>query len=611
MTVRFRPAAISGLLHPRRIARGLVGATACVVSLAAGAPHASAAPFNVDISKREDSRVFYNTVYAASSGVAIDWTGSIANCDAGSVSTNYLSAVLQRINYFRSLAGVPADITFTDANNHLAQATALLMSANKKLDHAPTTTWQCYSADAASGASSSNLALGNTGPEAIDSLIRDGGELGHRRWLLYPQELTMGSGDVPSTAQGDFPAASANLVFGDRRPERPAVRDQFVAWPPKGFIPYTLVPPRWSLSLDGADFTSATVTVSRAATSIPVAIQTRAGAGGFGEAAIIWVVNNLGDGDTWKKPDADEVYDVSVANVLVNGAMQTFNYSISVFDPATPGADSVPALITGADQVTPNVASTYSISSVPNATGYQWRSRKLTKLALVDGADNGLVNWTARVSATTPAVDTAFVGQPVFHLNASDFQDQSLTYLRTLQASSDSQVTFKSRQSFAQGSAARVEVSSDAGTSWTQLFEQDGVNADEPDFSVKTIDLSAFAGKPLLLRFSLRYISGESIFSGASDGWYFDDITFVDLREVAEPVLSAVIAGPTFDFTASEVAEYDLDARPQFFGQYTGDFAASKRVTSVAPVAPAAPIVPDAPAVPDAPIVADAPNTQP
>ena len=42
---------------------------------------------------------------------------------------------------------------------------------------------------------------------------------------------------------------------------RPGTRDVFVAWPPKGYVPYQVLYNRWHFSYASADLSSATVTV--------------------------------------------------------------------------------------------------------------------------------------------------------------------------------------------------------------------------------------------------------------------------------------------------------------------------------------------------------------
>ena len=73
-------------------------------------------------------------------------------CDAGTTSAAFRDSVLLRLNYFRAMAGVPADVTFSDTYNAKAQQAALMMSVNNQLSHNPPTIWQCYTADGAEAA---------------------------------------------------------------------------------------------------------------------------------------------------------------------------------------------------------------------------------------------------------------------------------------------------------------------------------------------------------------------------------------------------------------------------------------------------------------------------
>ena len=66
------------------------------------------------------------------------------------------------------------------------------MSANNQLMHVGIpTNWSCFTTSGTNAAAHSNLALGSDGPDAITGYIWDYGsnnfEVGHRRWLLYPQ----------------------------------------------------------------------------------------------------------------------------------------------------------------------------------------------------------------------------------------------------------------------------------------------------------------------------------------------------------------------------------------------------------------------------------------
>jgi len=163
---------------------------------------------------RDESLAFYLENYRLSEPPAINWTGSHASCDVGVTDPDFKQAVLQRVNYFRGMAGVPDVVMFSDESNEKAQAAALVMSVNNKLGHDLNDEWICYSPLADEGAASANLALGVFGWDAINLYMMDpglgNGAVGHRRWILYPQTQNMGTGDIPPTK---YPASNALVIF--------------------------------------------------------------------------------------------------------------------------------------------------------------------------------------------------------------------------------------------------------------------------------------------------------------------------------------------------------------------------------------------------------------
>ncbi|NNJ90999.1 MAG: hypothetical protein HKP55_04935, partial [Gammaproteobacteria bacterium] len=67
--------------------------------------------WSIDTADRQLVRSFYNSVYQASEDTPIDWSGDQSTCSAGDTSNDFKNAVLARINFFRAMAGVPANIT--------------------------------------------------------------------------------------------------------------------------------------------------------------------------------------------------------------------------------------------------------------------------------------------------------------------------------------------------------------------------------------------------------------------------------------------------------------------------------------------------------------------
>jgi uncharacterized protein YkwD len=283
---------------------------------------------------RAEALKFYQEHYLLTDPPSDDWTGSQAACDPGSTSPEFRAEVLQRINYFRSMAGLPNTVTFSETSNHNAQAAALIMSANSNLSHDPPVSWDCYSEAGHSGASSANLALGWYGWNVIDGYMKDPGDgnyaVGHRRWILYPQTQQMGTGDIP--AGNGFPASNALVVFDSHSWEpRPATREAFVAWPPPGYVPYTVIYGRWSFSYPGANFNHATVRMS--SEGRPISIVQSPPISGYGENTLVWIPDGRGNGETWHQPPRDTAFTVAILNVLINGSPHSFTYTVIIVDP--------------------------------------------------------------------------------------------------------------------------------------------------------------------------------------------------------------------------------------------------------------------------------------
>jgi len=345
---RFGPALFPGrfflvglllLLSVNQAAAGLVGLgepplfpqspKSAVISEGRLAPGlAPSGPLSVNPQSRAASRNFFNQYYLASDE-AINWTGNRATCNAGDTDILFRDVVQLRLNYFRAMAGVPAAVIFSDTYNAMAQKAALMMSVNGQLSHYPPASWTCYSADGAQAAGHSNLALGYCGREVIDAYMNDAGidSLGHRRWVLYPQTQIMGTGDAPPT--GGYAANALWVIdpahFGD---PRPPTREEFVAWPPPGYVPYQVVFSRWSFSYAGADFGAATVTMTQGGAGVAVSLGTPAN--GYGENTLAWTPLN----QNWSKPPKDKTYLVTIHNVLIIGSSRSFTYKVTVFDPA-------------------------------------------------------------------------------------------------------------------------------------------------------------------------------------------------------------------------------------------------------------------------------------
>ncbi|OIN59465.1 CAP domain-containing protein [Arsenicibacter rosenii] len=269
-----------------------------------------------------------NFVGSSVSVSELGWTGSVSGCVAGSISALAQNRVIQRINYYRRLVGLPDNMTLDPSRNAATQEAALMMLANNSLSHSPPTSWLCYTATGAAGAGSSNIAIGSFAANAIKLYMDDPGSgnepAGHRRWILYSRANSFGTG---STNNSD-----ALWVFNAF--STPAGLPPYVAYPPAGYVPRALVPQRWSISIPSANFTNATVQVMDD-TNAPVAVTRYTPTNGYGDNTLVWDLTNPGTALAWNG-SADKTFSVQVSGVVINGITQSpYSYTVVAIDPNT------------------------------------------------------------------------------------------------------------------------------------------------------------------------------------------------------------------------------------------------------------------------------------
>jgi hypothetical protein len=546
----------------------------------------AAGGFTVNTDSREAVRSFYNTVYQSSEGVPMQTTGNASTCTPGTNSTAFMSAVLRRINWFRAMAGVPATIAFDTEYNIKCQQAAMMISRNNIIDHSPPPGWLCYTADGAEAADQSNLALSYVGPDAITYYMKDSQSqntaAGHRRWLLYPQTELMGSGDLP--AAGGLQSANA-LWSRDANlgGPRPATRMPYTAWPPAGYVPHQVVYPRWSFGLPGADLNGATVTMK--SNGVPVSVVYETYATGYGENSRVWVpmgLNANSDATVFPFNGSDTVYMVAISNIV--GAEQSFYvYTVTLFNPAVPGVDYVPPVISGPSQPFVGQSNVYSFNAVPYADLHEWRVTLPNNFRFQDGGEAGLSNFTVNISAGYTATNTAIkaAGVSAFRLaHVNPPTSQTITLNQTFAPKTNGSLSIRSRLAISgNGETARVQISADGGTSWQDVFTQTGNNSQvEGSFVTRNFPLSAYANKTVQVRFNYTYAAPLSYAPvGTSVGWYLDEI-IVTNAEVWTVIATNITATTNFTFNPPEATNYNLNVRGIAFGDFPLDWGTTKVV---------------------------------
>jgi hypothetical protein len=146
-----------------------------------------------------------------------------------------LARALAKLNAYRYLSGLPADVTLSDRYINLCQHGAEVMAKLNQMTHSPgrppDVTDEFYEL-AKAGCGQSNIFSSPNIEASVDAYMDDSDagnvdRIGHRRWVLHPAMAQTGFG-----ASGSF---SAMYSFDAARKEVPDF--DFVAYPPPGYCP--------------------------------------------------------------------------------------------------------------------------------------------------------------------------------------------------------------------------------------------------------------------------------------------------------------------------------------------------------------------------------------
>ncbi len=501
--------------------------------------------FVVDPMNRRDVLAFYHTAYIASEDYAANmaWTGNTASGPAGTTSSAFKEDVRRRINFYRALSGLPADITFDAVKSGKCQEAALMFARNSDLMHVPPTNWIFYTANAAEAANNSNIGLGTYGPDVVDGYMRDDGadniDVGHRRWLNYSRAQVMATGDV--RAQNPYSSANAIWVIGDFKA---APTPKFVAWPNRGFVPFGLAPARWSLSYPGANFASATVTMTQGASSITTTVVSRTIPGsndGFGDNTIVWEPTGI------VSSGPDTPYNVTVAGISGSGIPPSYSYTVTLFDPNVLGGSAV---VTGAS-TPPTTGANYNFNSITQADAYQLQVTTASAAGWTEGAEDPSINIETTITYPLRQMAEKRTGSKAFQLAFPDFNNQSFTITRNVIPSASSQLQFYDLGRFATTSSTLdAEISTDGGGTWTSIWSRNGVGGDsslwDSNFNSRNVNLAAYAGQIIRVRFILRR-NGQGIYPGTDSnyGFFIDDVTVTNSTELVNPTTTPLTGAAT------------------------------------------------------------------
>lgn len=529
------------------------------------------APMAVDTSDRESVRGFFNRIYNEPP-VPLGWTGNHARGEPGATSADFKRSTVQRMNWYRAMAGLPAAVRLSEANSAKAQHAALIMSVAGALSHYPPADWRFRTPEGLEAARSSNLALVGNGPDAIDQYIQDYGAsnapVGHRRWILHPNMRTTGTGDVPAGVMEGRQLVGANALWVhdvDFAGPRAPVRDDFVAWPAKGYVPYPTVFERWSFSYPDADFRQATVTVTR--NGVALAIGLEAVVNGYGENTLVWKMPGIDASSGHARPAADVRYRVSIANVMVAQRSRSFDYEVTVFDPSVPTPGAPRPLLSAPAQATLAEPFTARIAPLSGASGYSLTSFLAKALDGARPAPFDAATWTAANGGTHAIIDG---GKLRFYVTSSEWNMQSATLNKQLfVAGSGGRVLINRARAYTTTSQwFQAQVSVDDGRSWSMVYNENGDDRLQAPSSVVPVPLAAYAGQAI----RLRIVAGASgsAYTGAQSGWTVNSVGFDGIQELADRHEHRNTGGE-FTLTFAKPGSWVLVPRAERQGLYDTD----------------------------------------
>lgn len=291
---------------------------------------------------------------------ALQFSGSGASCQPGTISLAVQEWTVTRINFLRAMAGFVGDATLDSSFTTQAQAAALMMAESGKLSHTPTSSeFKCWTAAGNTGAGSSCLAL--MPGDALMAFMADssvGNEfVGHRRAIMssITRRYALGRATGSSGWQASALATLATFSTAQLPPS--------VAWPPRGFVPLALFPSgsgahagRWSFSIPAASgqakpsFANATVSVTLNNVAVPVTVVSKDK--DFWDATLVW---ELPAGHVVTKNTSYHV----IINGVTGASTARFEYDIFPIDPAeaVSTAEAVECFVFGDGEHTTSAAS--------------------------------------------------------------------------------------------------------------------------------------------------------------------------------------------------------------------------------------------------------------
>lgn len=232
-------------------------------------------------------------------------------CDWGELHTEAQGDAIRRLDLFRWLVGLDPVTTKPDYIEVTQACATTLAAEGAGLTHNIPSTFACYTSEAATGASSSNIAYGVSNPAAtVDLYVGDRGvtSLGHRRWCLNPSMAATGFGQ-----RGRY-----SCMYSFDRSHSSSVEHVF--YPSAGIFPRSALMGVWSAGSRSFNFgSSPQVTIRKVSDGSSVQVDNvQKLRSGYAIDTISWAVPDA---------QADVKYEITISN-----GSNTLSYETTLVD---------------------------------------------------------------------------------------------------------------------------------------------------------------------------------------------------------------------------------------------------------------------------------------
>ena len=241
--------------------------------------------------------------------------------------------------------------------------------------------------------------------------------------------------------------------------------------------------------------------------------------------------------------------------------------TVEVANDENAGIDYLPAY--SAPTVSPpaeifvNFANGFTFTSVGGATGYRLRQALLANEDFSENAESDADVTIEPVDPGYSVIQGSVVppggGSNAFHLANPNFTDTTITLDASILIQASSQLEFLSRLGVATANQiARVQTSTDEGTSWQDIFTQAGASQPgETSFVQRSVSLSSFEGGVIRIRLIYDFTGGTA-FTGTDigTGWYVDNISITNSQQLTGVTETDLTTSTTFFFSPSTVGSH-------------------------------------------------------